>query len=421
MKPGFSALLLLLLCITGAVSLSAEEFDFDVESFEKDPFEWSGYTEFRYEHSKLNDAAALYPLNYPTGRGNLNRWVGTLELAGDYHWDETRLSGRWNGSGQDDESTTLMDGSLYELYLIHRFDKSLTVEVGKRALKWGKGYAWNPVAFIERAKDPSDPDLSREGFTLAQLDWVKSLSGDIKTIAFSAVALPVSNELNTSFGQKNSINVAAKLYMLIYDIDVDLYYLNNGARPGRIGADFSMNLASNFELHGEWAYIPDYPRKVLENNLLVQRHSNSHAWLIGMRYLTEQDTTWIAEYYYQDHGYSSAEIRSYYDLLTNSVNPVAVRDMGQQAGFLRINPMRDYIYLRVSQKEPFDWLYTSFAATAIYNAQDHSATVIPEFVYTGFDNSELRLRMNYLLGKQPSEYGEKLAAYKLEMRMRYFF
>jgi len=421
MKTGFSALLLLLLCWIGFGAAVAEEFDFDVGSFEKSPFEWSGYAELRYEHSKLNDTAALYPVNYPTGLGNLNRWTGILELAADYHWDQTRLSGRWNGSGQDDENTTLLDGGLYELYLSHRFDEALTVEAGKRALKWGKGYAWNPVAFIERGKDPSDPDLSREGFTLGQIDWVKSLGGEIKTIGVSAVLLPVSNELNTGFGQKVSINVAAKFYMLIHDIDVDLYVLNNGARPGRIGADFSMNLATNFELHGEWAYIPNYPRKVLENSLLQLRHRNSHTWLLGLRYLTEQDTTWIAEYYHQDHGYSPAEMRAYFNLLGNSANPTAVRDMGQQAGFLRINPMRDYIYLRASQKEPFEWLYTSFAATTIYNAQDQSATLIPEFVYTGFDNSELRLRMNVLLGDQQSEYGEKLSEYKFEMRMRYFF
>ena len=29
-------------------------------------------------------------------------------------------------------------------------------------MKWGKGYAWNPVNFIDRPKDPYDPDLPIE-------------------------------------------------------------------------------------------------------------------------------------------------------------------------------------------------------------------------------------------------------------------
>ena len=38
------------------------------------------------------------------------------------------------------------------------------MEAGKRTLRWGKGYAWNPIGFVERPKDPNDPDLAREGY-----------------------------------------------------------------------------------------------------------------------------------------------------------------------------------------------------------------------------------------------------------------
>jgi hypothetical protein len=32
------------------------------------------------------------------------------------------------------------------------------LDAGKKVVKWGKGYAWNPVAFVDRPKNPEDPE-----------------------------------------------------------------------------------------------------------------------------------------------------------------------------------------------------------------------------------------------------------------------
>ena len=58
-----------------------------------------------------------------------------------------------------------------------RSTRAATLELGKRALRWGKGYAWSPVAFLERPKDPTDPELAREGFVMATGAWVRSFDG----------------------------------------------------------------------------------------------------------------------------------------------------------------------------------------------------------------------------------------------------
>jgi hypothetical protein len=58
----------------------------------------------------------------------------------------------------------------------------------------------------------------------------------------------------------------------------------------------------------------------------------------------------------------------------------------------RPNPMRDYLYLRVSQKEPFDLLYFTPALTTILNLRDRSFTLSPEVAYTGITNLDLRLK-----------------------------
>src|SRR3972149_5881491 len=64
---------------------------------------------------------------------------------------------------------------VYEGFFSLKPSSSLTIDMGKKMLKWGKGYAWNPVAFVDRAKNPDDPELSLEGFIVASADYIKSL------------------------------------------------------------------------------------------------------------------------------------------------------------------------------------------------------------------------------------------------------
>ena len=46
------------------------------------------------------------------------------------------------------------------------------------ALKWGKGYAWNPVGFVERANGPNDVELAHEGYTMVAADFIRNFSDD---------------------------------------------------------------------------------------------------------------------------------------------------------------------------------------------------------------------------------------------------
>lgn len=46
-------------------------------------------------------------------------------------------------------------------------------------MRWGKGYAWNPVGFVERPKDPNDPELAREGYWMASADYIVNFTGPL--------------------------------------------------------------------------------------------------------------------------------------------------------------------------------------------------------------------------------------------------
>jgi hypothetical protein len=90
----------------------------------------------------------------------------------------------------------------FEAYGAWQIDERLNVQLGKRALRWGKGYAWSPVAFLERPRIPTDPELAREGFVMATGAWVRSFEGPLQTLALTAAVVPTTASLNTGLRRR---------------------------------------------------------------------------------------------------------------------------------------------------------------------------------------------------------------------------
>ncbi|MCX5814107.1 MAG: hypothetical protein NT178_16425, partial [Proteobacteria bacterium] len=128
--------------------------------------------------------------------------------------------------------------------------------------------------------------------------------------------------------------------------------------------------------------------------------------------------------------YSPKEMRDYfsfidngYALYTSKGNAVMLDkaiNLSQNA-YGRMNPGMHYLYLRISQKDPFDILYWTPAITLIADTDDKSFTLMPELLYTGITNFELRLRGGPIVGTRGSEYGEKQNDYRIDFRVRYYF
>ena len=279
-----------------AIPALADEPAFDASAFEKKPFELGGYVELRQEAFDLDRGGAFYQLNsigLPQ-RESLDRSTATLQLVGKLRHGIGTFDFRTNSSLQRDEWSHAHDNSIYEAAYSIRPDPGLTLEAGKRALKWGKGYAWNPIGFVERPKDANDPQLAREGFVMADADWISSPGGNLQTVAFTPVLLPVGEDLNSDFGASGHLNPAAKLYLLYRDTDIDFAWQGKGSRPARFGMDFSRNVTSNFEIHGEWARIRQFARPVTDDlGRVTTEVGNATSYLLGLRYLTAGDTTYI--------------------------------------------------------------------------------------------------------------------------------
>lgn len=424
---------LALVILISPSSVYAEEYTFDISEIEKKPYHIGGYAEFRPVFFGLDKGASLYRLKfYNQDEGSaLEEYNAALQLEGSLEKGTARLFVKTNTDykksylGEDQKTT------VYEGFLSLKPSSSLTIDMGKKTLKWGKGYAWNPVAFVDRPKDPDEPEQSMEGFIMASADYIKSFDGPLKTVSFTPVIIPVYKHINNTFGDINKLNFAGKLYFLFYDTDIDFIVFTGGSRTTRYGMDFSRNITTNFEIHGEFAFINDYKKKYADSNGTVfEKTYDAKSYLMGIRYLTEKDTTYILEYYRNGTGFTSAEMKDYfsfinkgYDFYISTGSDTLLKRASNiiQGNYGRSNTMRDYIYLRVSQKEPFNILYFTPTVTMILNINDKSFSFSPELLYTGITNLELRLKAVFISGERLSEYGEKQNDYRLEARVRYYF
>lgn len=401
-----------------------EEFTFDASLYEKTPIELGGFVQLEVSHTRFREDSSQYLLNFFDQDQNSSKDLFGITLQPDLTWQAgpfriftmASLKGTASEGDQEDEYTLL------EGYASWQATPRLSFSAGKTLVRWGKGYAFSPVAFISREKNPSDPDLAMEGFWMALADLVYSFPGSLRTLAFTGASLPVDGDVNADFGQEESWNWAGKLYLLYHDTDIDLMALSGGTRTFRFGADFSRNISSNFEIHGEWAMMEDSPKRILAPDFSLEtRSDDAQSWLLGIRYLTAAETTYIVEYYRNGQGYTEGEAEVYYTLVEGATD-TELRQLREISGpYQKPNFMRDYFYLRASQKEPFGWLYLTPAVTSILNINDGSFNLIPEIIYTGVTNLELRFRINLLSGDEGTEYGEKPNRWKTEARARCFF
>jgi hypothetical protein len=323
------------------------------------------------------------------------------------------------------------DATAYELYVSLKPAPSFTLDAGKKTLKWGKGYLWNPAAFLDRPKNPEDPALALEGFMVLSGDYIRTFDGPLQAMSLTPVLLPVFGDLNQSFGERGHLNVAGKLYFLLLDTDLDVMFLTGGSRRARFGFDFSRNLASNLEVHGEVTHVPANLTAILEpTGALVQRERPETSLVMGLRYLTEANTTYIADYFRNGTGYAPGAMEAYFDLIdrgyeawkiSGDARTLTLASRATEAGYGRMNPMRNYLYGRVNQPDALGVLYLTLGASTIVNVDDGSFSLLPEVQYKPTENLELRWLTNIQRGRTWTEFGEKPADVRVELRARYYF
>ncbi len=240
-----------------------DDFAFDAETFEKKKVELQGYlrSDNTYQHSESLNKKIASTGN--EGNFRLDLEHEAVNIHADYSFFYRHVEYR----GAEDESTL---NALYQ-----RFgDERQSLIVGKEVLRWGKGYAYNPVGFFEKIKNPVYPELSREGYWMANAQMTRTVDNSIvKNYTVTLLGIPDVKENEELFEQTDS-RYGVKLYLLVEKTDIDLILADDA-----YGADFSSDIGYGIELHGEYAW-----------------KAGEESALIGTRYQSPTDLSLIAEY-----------------------------------------------------------------------------------------------------------------------------
>ncbi len=456
LHPLLCALCAAILPFLGSGLALAEEtlydLDFDIPHFAAPaPVTWSGKLEAKTVTRILDRNALLYQQRFtgadqPTDFSELNltfkpeitarrdQFSAYLRPRMDLRWSQDQRP----QSAQDEPSARFFSDSspwwsgglmLEEAVASFRPSHGLSLDAGKKVLKWGKGYAWNPVGFTARPKDVDDPDQTREGYLLLAADWIKSLDGPLTTVGLNPVLLPVTGEINQGLADDSTLLVGGKLTVLAWDTDIDLLFLDGRNFDQRLGLALARNLAPHFVVHSELALRRDFQQHVyLPDGSLSSSRQDALSLLLGLRYVNSLDTTFILEYLHNGEGYDRQEMKTYLDGIATGV---AAWNQGDPKPFQasraaaslynKSSVMRDYVYLRVFHKEPFGLLYLTPALTVIANADDGSLTINPELTWSPRQNYELKAKLGFPLGPGNSEYGAKLHHVRGELTLTRYF
>jgi hypothetical protein len=421
-------------CLLVASLAEGQEPPTEIPPVDREPYSANGFLELRPVMIWQDMDAALFRLRSftdTTPDARTTQLNSRLQLDAAYRrgWfsaqtravvDGAYATGNWTG-----------DATAYEAFLSVKPAPSLTVDAGKKTLKWGKGYIWNPAAFLDRVKSPEDPALALEGFTVLSADYIRTFEGPLQVMSVTPVLLPVFGDLNRSFGERGHLNVAGKLYLLFLDTDIDVMFLTGGSRRARFGMDFSRDLRSNLEVHGEMTHVPNDLSSMLEPaDTLAPRERPATSLVLGLRYLTEANTTYIVDYFRNGAGYTPGEMEAYFEFIgrgyeswtvSGDQRVLTLASRATETGYGRMNPMRNYVYGRVNQPDALGVLYLTLGGSVIVNVDDGSYSLLPEVQYKATENLELRWLANIQRGGSRTEFGEKPADVRLELRVRYYF
>ncbi|MBT8343343.1 MAG: hypothetical protein KJO45_01360 [Sulfurovum sp.] len=375
---------LLAILLLWNVGLYADDYSFDMESIETKSFEYSGYLRSEYKYQNLNLDSPLYTL-LNRDDSSQNTFLNEALFRFTHYKDDFKLIGafsaRYNNiDGVDEDIYTI-----YQLYTHNTLSVNHSIGVGKQTLKWGTGYFFNPAAFLDRPKDPTQPENAYEGYVMANYTYNKSFDGELKNLKLDLLYMPTTSQVNDDFYDASSSNLAMKLYLLYLDTDISFIYLYSDEQKDKIGFTFSRNLATYFEVHGEYAKEID----------------GYYAYLLGLKYVTQSDITITSEYYYDSDGLTKEEIRSSIKLLPF--------------------PAKSYFVNKFSKKEPLGIVYSSVYFKDILNTEDSSHLDTLGFIYTFKNNLEIDFSYNLNSGNKESEFGKKMVSDFAWLKATWYF
>ncbi len=388
--------------------------------------EISGSLDTKYSILKSQKSSTLYRLQnfgQPAISDELSQLLLEPYINGDYVTKDISFHVKTHSTYISEQTST---SELIELNGSVNALPTLTFTVGKKAYVWGKGYAFNPVGYVNPTKDPENPELAQAGLTSLSVEYTKSFeAGALSTLGTTFIIIP-SSKVQNRYGELSQTDLAGKAYFLVNDTDIDIMAYNSATVGNHLGLDFSNNILTNLEVHGEFSQFMNAPRAIIDQNTLSIQNNNGSSYLLGLRYLNSSDTTLVLEYYHNGNGLSSDEIQQYqqYVITTLASGQSAAIQTALSTSktyFLRSELMRDYLYLKISKPEPFNWVYFTPSLFVLQNLNDQSFSVGIPMSYKPFTNFEFILWPSFLVGSASTQFGDKTLSQRIETWLRYSF
>ena len=315
---------------------------------------------------------------------------------------------------------------LLEAYGGINLSSGTNVQMGKILYNWGKGYAFNPAAKINLIKNPELPDRLEPGLMSWKMEKVISFEkGPLQTFSSTLVWSQPEENVNNIYAEFGK-SFAIKGYFLLWDTDIDLMAYTSQDAASSFGIDFSRNVKENLEIHGETYIFANQPKYTIANNTLNNQLISGNSYLLGFRFLSSQNTTFIGEYYHNENGLTKDEYLSYVSFINTQVNSgssEAVRQALQysQTYFNSTNLKKDYFYFKITQPEPFNLLYFNPSLYFIFNLNDGSFIASAPLSFERFENVEFLMQPTLIVGSNGTEYGDKQFQSKIEACVKFYF
>ncbi|OGU38602.1 MAG: hypothetical protein A2315_07835 [Ignavibacteria bacterium RIFOXYB2_FULL_35_12] len=419
--------LFFLIIAASAIVFAQEEYDFEVPIEEERKLEWDGNLDVKYTLFNMDRNSSQYKLQFfkdTPSSSLLSQYRLEPYLNAEYRTSDLGFILKTHGSYHSDEDARF---DLFEAYATYNPSFNTALQAGKRVYSWGKGYAFNPVGFINSIKDPENPELAQAGLLSANFEYIKSFSSEaLQSFSFLAVIIPSTDVIGTLFAEAKNTDIAIKTSFLLFDTDIDLLAYQSENKPKRFGFDFARNIQENIEVHGEISLNQNVERHTISNDALVSNRVDKYSYLFGLRYLDASNTTIIAEYYHNGAGLSKDEYSRYTNFIDNGANNIDLVLKQQTLGvsqtyFKGTTQMQDYLYLKVSHPEPFDWLYFTPSLFTIYNLADNGFLLSLQMSYKPVTNIDFIFWATTFVGDEITEYGSKQVQQRMELWMRVFF
>lgn len=419
-------LFLALFAIVCSNTVFSQEYDFDIPE-ENTKIEFNGNLDSKWGILQTRKSSPFFGLQFydaPEKSDYLSQYRLDFYLNGEYRYKRIGFFMKTFYQYAREEP---LSPAFFELYGSLNLSPRLTMNIGKRRFNWGKGYAFNPVGYVNADKDPENPDLALAGKTSLYINYNRSFaSSTLQNFSLGAILLPPEAEINQKFASAENIGAAFKLYFLLKNIDIDLMAAFKKDEPQRFGLDFSANLQENIEVHSEFSYAHGEHKYLIIDDLVNQQKTDGISLLLGLRYLNRFNTTLIIEYFHNNRGLSKSEFTSYINHMQNALDsdiPTLIDSakLDINTSFRSKTLMRDYLYVKLMQPEPFSWLYSSISIFTIFNLTDKSFLLSPQIGYKPYTNFEVLVWPVFFFGDNKSEYGSKQFKGKVEIWLRFYF